>query len=415
MLGIALNYLRDPRLRDTHVLNPRWVTNGIYKIINSEQLVIQKGELSTSDLPSILDPAVYPLERHNFLIELMCKFELSFRFSESDGRYLIPSLLDKQQPPEVESFEPAACLNFEYHYPALPEGLLARFIVRTHVLSQGLPRWRSGVILQFESNQALVRADTQDKTVVINVAGTTPGRRRLLAVIRSDFEHIHRDYTFEPQEMVPVPEYSNVVVGYKKLIAFEQNNRPILSEYSDGEIIDLNVENLLSGIDLEETRSYSLLPEEPRQALKLFYSYSHHDESLRNELETHLKILHRQGFINPWHDRRIRAGDEWESRIDINLEQADIILLLVSADFIASDYCNNLEMKCALERHDVGKALVIPVIIRDVNWRSAPFARLQALPTDGKAVTSWGNKDEAWRNVSEGIEAAARELLKKGH
>ena len=128
-----------------------------------------------------------------------------------------------------------------------------------------------------------------------------------------------------------------------------------------------------------------------------------------------MKILQRQGFINLWHDRRIRAGEEWEPRIDINLEQADIILLLVSADFIASDYCNDLEMRRALERHDAGKALVIPIIIRDVNWRSAPFARLQALPTDGKAVTSWKNKDEAWSNVAQGIEAAVRKLLQKSH
>jgi len=150
-----------------------------------------------------------------------------------------------------------------------------------------------------------------------------------------------------------------------------------------------------------------------RQAVRLFYSYSHKDESLRNELETHLKLLQRQGLIETWHDRKIEAGEEWKQKIDDNLERADIILLLVSADFIASDYCYEIEMKRALERHEKKEARVIPVIVRDVNWRIAPFAKLQALPKDGKAVALWENKDSAWRNVSEGIERVIEEMRKK--
>jgi internalin A len=99
----------------------------------------------------------------------------------------------------------------------------------------------------------------------------------------------------------------------------------------------------------------------------LFYSYAHKDESLRNELETHLKLLQRQGRIESWHDRDIEAGDEWKRKIDDNLERADIILLLVSADFIASEYCYEKEMTRAIERHEKNEARVIPVIVRDVN------------------------------------------------
>ena len=111
--------------------------------------------------------------------------------------------------------------------------------------------------------------------------------------------------------------------------------------------------------------------------------------------------------IETWHDRKIEAGDDWKTAIDTNLERADIILLLVSSDFIASDYCWAREMKRALELHEIGVTRVIPVIVRDVNWTSAPFAHLQALPRDGKAVNTWANKDTAWRNVSEGIEKVA--------
>ena len=133
-LGVVLNYKDDPRLRDTHVLNPHWVTNGIYAILNSDVLAKQKGELKITDLARFLDTKVYPRERHGFLLDLMRKFELCFGFPEEDGHYLIPELLDKQQPEEGAAFKPEDCLNFQYHYPILPEGLLPRFIVRTQLL-----------------------------------------------------------------------------------------------------------------------------------------------------------------------------------------------------------------------------------------------------------------------------------------
>jgi len=134
---------------------------------------------------------------------------------------------------------------------------------------------------------------------------------------------------------------------------------------------------------------------------------------LRNELETHLKLLQRQGLIETRHDRKIEAGDEWKRKIDENLERAEIILLLVSARFIASEYCYAIEMKRALEKHDNKEAVVIPVIVRDVDLRDAPFAKLQYLPTDGKAITTWRNKDSAWRNVAEGIRKVAEGMRKK--
>ncbi|MFH1740846.1 MAG: TIR domain-containing protein [bacterium] len=154
--------------------------------------------------------------------------------------------------------------------------------------------------------------------------------------------------------------------------------------------------------------------EETMRPIRVFYSYSHKDEDLRNQLETHLSNLQRQGVIANWHDRRIIAGEEWKKEIDEHLEEADIILLLVSADFIASDYCYEIEMKRALERHENGEARVIPIILRPTEWAEAPFAKLQALPKDAKPVTTWQpndpNNDEAWLDVAKGIRRAAEGL-----
>ncbi len=144
--------------------------------------------------------------------------------------------------------------------------------------------------------------------------------------------------------------------------------------------------------------------------VKLFYSYSHRDEALRRKLETHLKILVRKKIISSWHDRDIGAGAEWAEEIDVHLKTADIILLLVSADFIASDYIWGKEMEPALERHAVGISRVIPVILRPADWKDAPFGQLQALPKDGRPVVSWSDEDEAFLDVELGIRRAAEEI-----
>ena len=409
-LGIALNYKDDPRLRDTHVLNPRWVTSGIYTLLNADELAHSKGELEAACLARTLDAQNYPAERHGFLLDLMRKFELCFRFEDDEHRYLIPDLLDKQQPDEAAEFDPADCLNFRYEYPILPEGLLPRFIVRTHVLSEHQLRWRTGVILHFEGNRALVKADPQDRCVSISVAGPGASRRRLLAVIRSDFERIHRSFKFKPKELVPVPGHPDVTVDYKELLVREEHRQTSFDVFTGSGLLTLTVRDLLNGVDLEGTRQPTNAMERHSQALRLFYSYSHKDETLRDELETHLKLLQRQGLIQPWHDRRILPGDDWVSDIDDNLNRANIILLLVSADFMASDYCYDNEMTRAIERHNNGEARVIPIILRPVDWRDTPFNKLSWLPQNGTPVVQWENRDAAWLNVETGLKQVVESL-----
>jgi formylglycine-generating enzyme required for sulfatase activity len=144
--------------------------------------------------------------------------------------------------------------------------------------------------------------------------------------------------------------------------------------------------------------------------IEVFYSYAHEDEALRNELEKHLKLLQRQGLITSWYNRQIVAGRDWAKDIDTHLETASLILLLISADFLTSDYCYGIEMKRALERHDANKARVIPILLRPVEWKGAPFEHLQVLPTDAKPITTWRNVDEAFANVTAGIHRTIEDL-----
>ncbi|ARV58943.1 hypothetical protein BZZ01_10120 [Nostocales cyanobacterium HT-58-2] len=146
-------------------------------------------------------------------------------------------------------------------------------------------------------------------------------------------------------------------------------------------------------------------------AIEVFFSYAHEDEKLRDQLEKHLSLLKRQGVITGWHDRKIGAGKEWKNEIDTHLNTAQIILLLISSAFIASNYCWDIEVKQAMERHEAKEARVIPVILKPVDWKSAPFSRLQSLPKDGKPVIKWGNRDEAFLSVAQGIRQAVEEML----
>jgi hypothetical protein len=149
------------------------------------------------------------------------------------------------------------------------------------------------------------------------------------------------------------------------------------------------------------------------EPVSVFFSYSHKDEKLRDSLASHLSILQRNGEIKSWHDRKISAGTEWANAIDENLNSAAIILLLVSADFLNSDYCYDIELKRAMQRHEQGEARVIPIILKPVDWSGAPFGKLQAFPKNAKPVTTWSNRDEAFLNIAQGIRQAATEMAEQ--
>lgn len=221
----------------------------------------------------------------------------------------------------------------------------------------------------------------------------------------SFFESVHSDYRADPDRVLKYDEYA----------AQLSNAYSILSKHS--RLARVLILRMVKQLEMKAASWDQLQPlllkkdfQPSVTQLTLFYSYSHKDERLRDQLESHLTQLRRDGIIVGWHDRRISAGREWEGQIDTNLNTAHIILLLISADFIASDYCYDIEMKRALDRQTAKSARVIPVILRACDWMSAPFGKLQALPKDALPVTSWSNADEAFTDVAKGIRAAIRDM-----
>ena len=155
------------------------------------------------------------------------------------------------------------------------------------------------------------------------------------------------------------------------------------------------------------------MADSPKQEIRLFYCYAHEDKLLRDELEKHLSWLRRRYKLTNWYDREILPGEEWEQAIDMHLNTANLILLLISSDFMDSDYCYGKEMRRALERHRAGTCRVIPILLRPTYWEDAPFSSLQLLPTDARPITRWPDRDEAFQNVVSEISRTIKDLLKE--
>ena len=247
-LGVLLNFQDDDRVRDTNILNPEWVTRGVYTLINAPALAQQGGVLPRQQLGQLLNPAAYPPERHHFILQMMEKFELAYPF-EGGSRYLVPDLLPVEEPPFP--WDDGDALAFEYHYAILPHSILHRFMVRQHpriCQQNGRPlAWRTGVVLAYDQLQALIKADIEDRKMEIWVRGN--GRKReFLSMLRFTFDSIHESITgTKPTEQVPIPGHPGVVVPYQHLLVLEQNN--IREQILPGLTAPINVRQLLDGIE----------------------------------------------------------------------------------------------------------------------------------------------------------------------
>lgn len=410
-LGIALNFRDDPRLSDETILNPHWITKGVYRIITDPSLSESKGELRIDRLNQLLPADEYPPRMHGFLIELMKKFELCFPYLGDNlvNRYLVPELLGKKQPPLKDSFAPEACFNFRYDYRILPEGLLPRFITRTHVMSEKPERWRSGVVLRWEGCRALVKADRQERQVTIRVFGDPESRRRLLGVIRENFDQIHSEMKeFRPTGWIALEQNPNEWISLQDLEVFYQKNVGELQKAVGTEVLSINVAKTLKDADSPGLAILSL-KERKQRPVKAFLSYAHDDERWRARIAPNLALLEHDGLLDLWCDLKINPGAKWDEEIKHKAEESELFILLVSTALLASSYVMNNELPIARRREQERKARVVPVIIKDCSWKHY-LSENQVLPRNGKPIKTWSDQDAAFHNVEEGLRKAISDV-----
>src|ERR1044072_8465768 len=288
-LGLMLSYRKDEALRDFGVLNPQWVTKGIYQMLNSPQLRKAQGKFTPKAFAEVLPIKSYPKAVHPYLLALMRKFQLCHPLDDKGEKYLIPELLTKEEPDLDKEFPPDKCLGFEYHYDTvLPEGLLPRFIVETYFLRDPKLVWRTGAALDRANCRALVRGDIQGRQVVIRVTGVGKGQRELLGVIREHFERLHRTYEKLPvTELVPIPKYPQITVPYEELLSYEWAGDDDYKVVIDRTPTTYSVADLLDGVDLPGCRDLVAVPDSIVEVYGLpylFISYAHEDERFRDEL-----------------------------------------------------------------------------------------------------------------------------------
>lgn len=406
-LGVVINF-RSLKNFDTQILNPRWLTNGIYRIINSKIVGDDtQGLLREADFERVInDPRYregnttegnyqYPTNKLHYIVRVMQEFELCF--SLPNGRdYVVPQLLPVQEP----DFRAAGpMLHFVVHFPDfLPDSIFPRLMVKLHTFIRGEERWRTGMVLHkpnIFNALARVRWDKEDQKILVDVCGEE--RRRFLSFIRETVKEIVNDFTnLKYSELVPIPDCDETVEYDYLTEAEKAGEKEVFVKALKKRVL---IADLLDGVEEPTMRD-----EVEQLPVRAFVSYSHADLEYLKELRTALAPLVRLNKLQLWDDRDIDAGDDWRQVLFQQLDECDIVLCLVSANFVASDFCWKEEFGKALAAHRRGEKTIVPIMLRKTDWQDLPLAEIQGTP--GEWITSAKNRDEAWARVSETLRPA---------
>jgi internalin A len=418
-LGIALNFRDHHRLRHTSVLKPQWITEAIYGLIRFTQKQDCHGVLHEDWLGEALQPAAdYPPERHGFVLDLMAKFEVAFPLEEHGNtpargtRWLIPELLGESQPEAFAQFRGEGVRRLRFTYPdALPPGLLPRLIVRTHGMSEAHPdwRWRSGVVLEWQGCQALVRLDRlQRQTEVAVIEGPLPDQQSLFDIIRAHLIVLHGKVRVV--EETEVEGHPGTWVKVEKLRRKEREQAAeVEEETEDGEPVMVPVSETLDQV--ESDAATAAAGPAPPQRMRLFISYAHDNEKELQPVRQHLTLLGQRGYIQVWHDRDLVAGEKWETGIKEELNRADIVLLFYTTKARVSKFIQETELPIALDRADRGECTVIwvPLERKDLDATHPHEQRLKALQCatrDAQPIMDFDYPSKGWLQVEDSIRRA---------
>ncbi len=380
-LGIVLHFHDHPILRDLNILNPLWVTTAVYRVLTCKELSAAHGVLTFDELGTLLEAVAdegfeYPRALQMFVIEMMRKFELLFDFEGyTNQKFLVPGLLPLEQPEGIGAGWDD-CLGFRYQYEVLPGSVISRFIVRMHRRIHDETYWRKGVVLAAQDGdvRARVQADLEDARIDISIRGDAKGRRRFLQSIRDQFDAIHATIPrLSVEEQVPLPEHSDVLVDYGRLLLFEKSGKTVDYEKVGDDLVEINVTELLEGI-------------RHPAGLDVFISYAHGDGEWLDRFNTMLSPLVRDGRITTWSDQDISASRLWREEIDRALAMARSGLLLVSPAFLASDFIMKHELPYLLRAHEEGRARIVFAIIGQCFWDETPLKNLQAAHDPGEPL-----------------------------
>lgn len=290
----------------------------------------------------------------------------------------------------------------------MPKGLLSRLIVRLNRYLKDFDlAWQNGVIIERYETKALIRETYASRSITINVLGILA--KEFITIISEELDILNETFPYlKVQKLIQcncniclesdAPHFYDYKKLQKRIIIGRQTVECELS-YKD-----INVKSLIDGV-------FTTVHRKKDENMHVFISYSHKDEKYKDELLNHLKSLKLEKNIFTWDDTDILPGQKWDETIKEKMKTSDIILLLVSSDFIASSYIWKEELPIAIERDNKGEAIVIPIFVRECDMGDLPFMKLQGLPKNSKPISKFRNKDEAYTEISKGIRRRLNKMV----
>jgi GTPase SAR1 family protein len=394
-LGVLLWFPDVFGLDDLLVLQPQWCIDAVYKALDTKAVRDNFGQFSEADLHAIWRDERYR-SQCNRLLKLMQHFDLCYPVEGSPGAFIAPQLLDLRPNPDPD-FSAESGITHRFQYEFMPAGLLTRFIARMSRHIHAPHVWRTGVVLRCADGTAAEVTENQfGKEITMRVSG--PERKRRLSEMRQTLESIHsgfRGLKYEEKVACNCPDCA-------------QSPQPslfVLNELEQdakhgGEAICRNknwkkipAQSILDGIEYRDT---------PR----IFISYAPDDRRYMEEFTTMLAPLRKNGDWRIWHEAYLLPGDQFNEVVLRQFSEANVIVLLLTAKFFASDDKWDLEMSRAIERHQQGNALIVGIVVSPCMWEETPFRLVQMLPRDGVTVNAVGNRDGVWKEVVKEIQGA---------
>jgi internalin A len=404
-LGVVLHFADEPFLQDIVITDPQWATNAVYAILDhTEKHYEKKGHFTHSDLCQVWHQDCYE-GKFAQLLALMGKFELSFPLADAPHTYITPLLLPDDKP--NYTWDEANNLQLRYTYDFMPKGILARLIVRQHALIKDHLFWKRGVVLHDQDTEAQITEDYEGRNLFLRVKGSEA--KGLMYEISREIDRINSTYHFSERirttKRVPCncstcknaaePHFYD----YDKLKERQKMGKKTI-ECENAPYEDATVQALLEDSGVEKS------PKLRANTIKTFISYAQEDHEHLRTLKKHISPLIRQG-MTVWYDQEILAGADWNREIEQHLRAADVVLLLISADFLddRKKYIWDTEMPIIMQKHKQGQ-LIIPIVVRDCNWEwEKQLAKIQAV-NGGKALNSATDKDTAFANAARQIKDA---------
>lgn len=411
-LGVFLHFQDDPLLKRIVILQNAWATEAVFKIIDDEVVKEKMGRFDESDCQRLWSDSVYA-DMHPELLKLMIKFELAYQLVDTIPLvWLAPQLLQPSKPETLNKWEKAGDLELRYHYDFLPKGLINRLMVRKNrYVQQPSLGWKNGVLFEQRDTQLLAQLTVKGDEVILRARG--PECKDLLNIISADLDALNDSFSgLQDKVAKKIPcicpvcrkSTSPEFYEYEELKRRRELNKKTIECRVSFE--DVSVYDLLEGFQADKDRMGDFIETRAEKAtgMKVFFSYSKHDREFLDQFLVHLSGLKRKGKITAWEDSHILPGEEWDDKVKSELAEADIIFLLVSSDFLNTDYIWDVEIKEAMKRHDCGEARVIPIILRPCDWEGMPFSKLNGLPYKGKPVADYASRDQAWVETVKKIE-----------